>query len=138
MPECHACLWNGKKSRRCLTCRGPSETNRKGRSILSLNSPGVEAQAVRAAIGEDLADDLLARCAAVFRAWLCLDPTLRHLVAARLRWPLLPGQLEAFVRELGREVQAAGQYSQRHLWPALKDAIPMRLLSDGRRKKARE
>ena len=138
MPECHACLWNGKKSRRCLTCRGPSETNRKGRSILSLNSPGVEAQAVRAAIGEDLADDLLARCAAVFRAWLCLDPTLRHLVAARLRWPQMPLRVLASRLHLSTQLAHKRLKLAREKWPALKDAIPMRLLSDGRRKKARE
>ena len=38
MPECHRCQHNGTESPACLKCRGPAETNHKGRVFVSLDS----------------------------------------------------------------------------------------------------
>lgn len=38
MPECHRCEHNGTGSTACLRCRGPAETNHKGRTFLSIDA----------------------------------------------------------------------------------------------------
>ena len=37
MPDCHKCKHNLKKHRACIKCKGPSETNHKGRSHKTLD-----------------------------------------------------------------------------------------------------
>lgn len=38
--DCHKCQHNGKGSTACLSCKGPSETNHKGRSHVSIDAGG--------------------------------------------------------------------------------------------------
>jgi len=38
MPECHRCQHNGTESPACLKCRGPAETNHRGRVFVSLDA----------------------------------------------------------------------------------------------------
>jgi DNA-binding NarL/FixJ family response regulator len=38
MPECHRCPYNGKHSKACLKCKGPADTNHKGKSFVSIDS----------------------------------------------------------------------------------------------------
>lgn len=38
MPDCHKCPYNGKGSARCLTCRGPADTNHHGRNHISIDA----------------------------------------------------------------------------------------------------
>ena len=42
MPECHKCVHNGKGSEACWTCKGPAETNHKGRSHVSIDAGGAQ------------------------------------------------------------------------------------------------
>ena len=45
MPECHRCEHNQTGSAACLKCRGPAETNHKGRTFLSIDA-GDEPQTI--------------------------------------------------------------------------------------------
>jgi hypothetical protein len=38
MPECHTCDRNGKSDPACLKCRGPAETNHRGKTFLSIDA----------------------------------------------------------------------------------------------------
>jgi len=38
MPECHKCLLNGQRSPKCLSCKGPPDTNHKGASHISIDA----------------------------------------------------------------------------------------------------
>jgi len=38
MPECHTCPHNGKHSRNCITCHGPSKTNHHGKSHVAFEA----------------------------------------------------------------------------------------------------
>lgn len=38
MPECHNCPHNGRANEACLACKGPPETNHKGKTFVSLDA----------------------------------------------------------------------------------------------------
>lgn len=71
MPECHKCPHNGLGHADCLTCKGPPETNHKGRTFVSLDSgedpqtaAAVEAATANVATGDDGSDIALPPCCA--------------------------------------------------------------------------
>ena len=91
MPECHKCRWNGKRSKRCLTCRGAGDTNHKGQSFVSIDAGDdsqtlgeVEASLmrVRPAMDADAVPDVARR---IMAAFMDLTPQEFALVQGLMR-----------------------------------------------------
>ena len=136
MPECHKCEWDGKQSKRCLKCKGPAETNHKGRSIVSLDAK--DGREFDFALPVGSISDPVRAVADTLRSLLQLDPVTQRLI---MRMMLAPDQsLTCTATRMGLSLSAAhGRLKRaRTRIPALKGVIPMRLLSDGRRKKAHD
>lgn len=136
MPECHSCEWNNKGTRHCLTCRGPAETNHKHRVFVSIDAlRGNEAEILRGAVESD--DDKMAAFVSLTQAWLKLDRTTSRIVSARLSDRTAPLRIIAKRCRISTQAAHARLKRAREQWPALEDAIPMKLLKDGLRKAAR-
>ncbi len=117
MPECHHCPHNGTASPACLDCKGPPETNHKGKTWVSLDSgEGPQTAAMVEAVMEPI--QTAGECGGVAMESCCADaarrllaylvglsPTDLSLVLARVRG--LP--MAAWGRRYGVTKQGAQQ-----------------------------
>lgn len=81
MPECHKCRWNGKRSKRCIRCKGPSAMPvNHGVTHLSFD----EISEAETAIKPNLKPGHVWQVASFtcfMRAWLRMSPKSRNILA---------------------------------------------------------
>lgn len=141
MPECHKCEMNGKRSRRCLTCEGPRGDTHHGQTFVSLDAlDGYEADVPATADAQPATpmDQVRTAFGWVMRCWLQLDARDKRLVAERMLDPSKPIHATATKLRITTQAAHARLKALRESWPALRIVIPMKLLSDGKRRKAGE
>lgn len=82
MPECHQCPYNGKASKKCLSCSGASDKpNNHGRTHVSFENVG-NLDIVPVAVHP--MTERMSRLAGFMRVWLRLEPAIRDLLADML------------------------------------------------------
>lgn len=133
MPECHTCEWNGRATRHCISCKGPSETNHHGQTFVSLDALNGQEDGILD-VQRSAENILMARHVSLMRAWLSLDRRTCRLVAARLTDQHIPLRVIAKRLRISTQAAHARLKKAREKWPALEEAIPMKLLVDGKRK----
>lgn len=141
MPDCHKCPRNGRPTRACLTCKGPAETNHKGRSHVSLDADSqdsghgqswADVDAVihdaRAAGDPAPGQDGDREQAIAFMARLfALDERTFRIVRWRFLHPETP--LPVIARRFRLSTQAVHQRLQKlaETWPAVRQLVGLRL-----------
>jgi hypothetical protein len=119
MPECHKCPLDGRPTRECLNCRGPADTNHKGRVHIELD----EALACYSQRQPFVRRGEFAPVAEFLRGCMELDGRTRDLIFARLLDPTVP------LRVLGRRHRMSLQAVHARFlraaadWPVLLDLL---------------
>ena len=137
MPECHTCPYDGKATRRCITCNGFEEKGRKGTCFVSIDALDGHQSEIIPEIQVDWlpgCNTAMARAAAAMHAFLRLDRKTCRLVSAYMSSPNTPLRVLAKRMRFSTQAAHARLKKARKAWPALADAIPMKLLSEGKRK----